>query len=284
MNGISTSHKLQPLDLTVFGPLKTYYNQSLDEWHINNPGKTFDIYSTAEILGKIYTRAISTTYILPLKFWEKFIPEQLARAISYVTDRTAVNDKIPANDAFAVPSTSNDSYENRVLPPTPNIQHLTARIISPEEVVPYPKAASRKRSNRGRKTAATCILTDTPEREAITRKKEESRNKQLHKNLKFPNSKKKVTRQLISSKSEDDDLQKQTDIMHSDENECDMEENDAFLANLEENKECDMEENDAFLANLEENKEVDISSWEPCFSKMQWKENSSLLCCANYRK
>jgi hypothetical protein len=34
-----TSSNLQPLDLTVFGPFKTYYNQALDAWHINNPGK-----------------------------------------------------------------------------------------------------------------------------------------------------------------------------------------------------------------------------------------------------
>ncbi|KAK9708522.1 hypothetical protein QE152_g27163 [Popillia japonica] len=48
---------------------------------------------------------------------------------------------------------------------------------------------------------------------------------------------KKVPRRLISSKSEDDDLQKQTDIIHSDESECDMEAKDVLLADLEENKE-----------------------------------------------
>lgn len=38
-----SSQKLQPLDLTGFGPLKAYYLQAEDSWIRNNPGKTFDI-------------------------------------------------------------------------------------------------------------------------------------------------------------------------------------------------------------------------------------------------
>jgi hypothetical protein len=59
-----TSNKFQPLDLTVYGPLKTFYNRSLDEWHVSNAGKTFDIYCIAEVLGKIYSRAFSTNNIV----------------------------------------------------------------------------------------------------------------------------------------------------------------------------------------------------------------------------
>lgn len=33
-----TSHKFQPLDRTVFGPYKTYYNQAVSEWMLQNPG------------------------------------------------------------------------------------------------------------------------------------------------------------------------------------------------------------------------------------------------------
>lgn len=38
------SHKLQPLDRTVFGPFKKYLNSAGDSWIINNPGKTMTIY------------------------------------------------------------------------------------------------------------------------------------------------------------------------------------------------------------------------------------------------
>ena len=32
------SHKLQPLDRTVYGPLKHYVNNAMDRWMTNNPG------------------------------------------------------------------------------------------------------------------------------------------------------------------------------------------------------------------------------------------------------
>jgi len=35
-----TSHRLQPLDVTFFGPLKNRYNHELDKWMmLGNPGK-----------------------------------------------------------------------------------------------------------------------------------------------------------------------------------------------------------------------------------------------------
>ena len=34
-----TSHRLQPLDRTFFGPLKTFYTQEADKWMVNHPGR-----------------------------------------------------------------------------------------------------------------------------------------------------------------------------------------------------------------------------------------------------
>lgn len=59
-----TSHRLQPLDLSVYGPLKTYYNQAVEAWLLNNKGKTFDIYSVAEALGTAYPRAFTPNNVL----------------------------------------------------------------------------------------------------------------------------------------------------------------------------------------------------------------------------
>lgn len=44
-----TSHKLQPLDRTVYGPLKSYYNSGCQSWLTNNPGKRITIYDVSEI-------------------------------------------------------------------------------------------------------------------------------------------------------------------------------------------------------------------------------------------
>ncbi|KAJ8887693.1 hypothetical protein PR048_013911 [Dryococelus australis] len=35
------SHKLQPLDTSFFGPLKTYYTTACENWMFNSPGKTY---------------------------------------------------------------------------------------------------------------------------------------------------------------------------------------------------------------------------------------------------
>ena len=39
-----TSHRLQPLDVSVYGPLKTGYNKALDAWMREKPGRTATIY------------------------------------------------------------------------------------------------------------------------------------------------------------------------------------------------------------------------------------------------
>ena len=42
-----TSHKLQPLDRTGYGPFKGYYNSALDNWVKENPVTAFSIYGIA---------------------------------------------------------------------------------------------------------------------------------------------------------------------------------------------------------------------------------------------
>lgn len=40
-----TSHKLQPLDRSVFGPFKRYYNTAADEWLLTHPGRPTHLHS-----------------------------------------------------------------------------------------------------------------------------------------------------------------------------------------------------------------------------------------------
>ena len=46
-----TSHKIQPLDMTVYGPFKRHYNHEIDSWLVPHPGKKSQS-KTAEISGK----------------------------------------------------------------------------------------------------------------------------------------------------------------------------------------------------------------------------------------
>ena len=48
------SHKLQPLDNTVYGPLKRYFNEASNPWMTRNPGKTITIYDISQLLGEAF--------------------------------------------------------------------------------------------------------------------------------------------------------------------------------------------------------------------------------------
>lgn len=45
------THKLQPLDVGVFGPFMTYYNQAIANYHMMHPGHKVDIYNLAAFVG-----------------------------------------------------------------------------------------------------------------------------------------------------------------------------------------------------------------------------------------
>lgn len=58
------SHKLQPLDRTVYGPLKRYFNSHADSWMTNNPGKVMTIYNIPSIVTMAYPLAATSTNII----------------------------------------------------------------------------------------------------------------------------------------------------------------------------------------------------------------------------
>ena len=46
------SHKLQPLDVSVSGPFKTYYTQTFNDFVLNHPGQTISIHNVCGLVGK----------------------------------------------------------------------------------------------------------------------------------------------------------------------------------------------------------------------------------------
>lgn len=57
-----SSHRLQ-LDVSVFGPLQTYFKAAMDSWLMRHPGKTISIFNIAELLGKAFNRAMTPSNI-----------------------------------------------------------------------------------------------------------------------------------------------------------------------------------------------------------------------------
>ncbi|KAJ8964234.1 hypothetical protein NQ314_005063 [Rhamnusium bicolor] len=117
------SHKLQPLDRSVYGPLKKYCNSAIDNWMVNNAGKTFSIYDIPGIVKMTLPLAATPTNIMAgfrktgiCPFNENIFPDTEFLA-SYVTDRPAPNhegDEIDRNEVNGVEEQVNEVEEAQV--------------------------------------------------------------------------------------------------------------------------------------------------------------------------
>lgn len=184
-----TSGRMQPLDVSVYGPFKTYYTQEMQLWYRNNPGKTFSIYNVAAAVGQAFPQAFCpqnitsgflNSGIYPLN--PKIFKDHDFLS-SYVTDRplptvpsqdsqlpsySSLEDETSTTSKHTMAKESQNWNENMDLTPdfvqrVPN-QNESASLtlegvvpnqneiagLTPEDVVPYPKAAPRKPTNRGK--------------------------------------------------------------------------------------------------------------------------------------
>ncbi|XP_071577142.1 uncharacterized protein [Temnothorax nylanderi] len=215
------SHKMQPLDRTVFGPLKKSVHAQCDNWMSMNPGRTMTIYDIPGIVAKgaitwsaetrkrgnaernpkslplavTYQNIVSgfeCTGIYPLNpdiFQEyEFLP-------SSVTDRempstSAHPEEVNLNAAdqdtadldTADPETSEpDTADQNEFDPSASsmsrpgdTQNLSTTLQS---IRPFPKAAPRQQTRKGRKRRKSAVLTDSPEMVELAAEQAESMRK-----------------------------------------------------------------------------------------------------------
>ena len=195
-----TSHRLQPLDRAVYGPYKKAYYQAIDAWLRSNPGKTLTIYDVPELVREAqvtscvprnvlsgfqscgiypFNRNIfSESDFLPAAVTDRDFPRVTNHVIEAQTGSAAA-----VNFATVALQTHNhDTNENAVFPeqedhtmlsesnaesPEHNASLAKSSYVSPQELMPLPKAGPRKTTNRGRKRGSTRIITDTPVRNEI---------------------------------------------------------------------------------------------------------------------
>lgn len=118
------SHKLQPLDRSVFGPLKKAVNSTCDGWMRSHPGKSMTIYDIPGILTTAIPLALTqsniqagfrTTGIVP---FNRSLFTELDFAPAFVTDRP---NPIETGDGL-IPNTSIPG--DKTPPPLPSILTL----------------------------------------------------------------------------------------------------------------------------------------------------------------
>lgn len=255
-----TSNKLQPLDRTVFGPFKKFFNQAVDSWLINHPGQTITIYDLPKLCYSAWDRGATPinnksgfkcTGIFP---FDRDVFSEEDYLSSYVTDHDITDIEKNVDNLIQVDSNVSMNNQNDLQLPGPSNQvdnihientsesQLTTQeqdnpktpeknqFISPEKIIPYPKAPPRKTGTcRGRKKGKCMIATDTPEKLLI----EEQKTKKNKEKIKL------VKRKIVSPEGRTKP-KKVKHISSSDEEQSDpylSDSNDSFLeSDVEEEK------------------------------------------------
>ncbi|KAJ3646732.1 hypothetical protein Zmor_024307 [Zophobas morio] len=55
------THRVQPLDVTFFGPLTTYYNSEVTKWFRSHPGRTITHYQVGELFKEAHVKSATVS-------------------------------------------------------------------------------------------------------------------------------------------------------------------------------------------------------------------------------
>lgn len=228
------SHRLQPLDRSVYGPFKKYLSSAQDSWLRNNPGKSMTIYDIPSLVRDALP--LATTPINIMKGFKVSGIEPFNRDIfgddeflpSSVTDRPALppvpptlsqtveievvamassdspketpdmpTSNLPASEIFSASAIS----EPEPVASTSGLNGTTSQItskgkitFSPEFVRQFPTIKQRKTTLRVRRKRKSAILTDTPEKDAL---EEEQNSRKSKKSKEIIKSKVKTVKKKI---------------------------------------------------------------------------------------
>ena len=197
------SHKLQPLDRSVYGLFKTFYNQAANGFMVTHLGKSITIYDVAELVGQADGQALTpknirsgfaTCGIWPFnrdifhedEFLSSYVSDRPHCSTSdhETTDQPEDHYSISSTPStcILIPSTSAASEEIE----NASISHP----ISPEAILPLPQCTQpRKKIIQQKKKQKTQILTDIPVKDAIAAEKMQvGKKRKLH----FSKKKKQV--------------------------------------------------------------------------------------------
>lgn len=144
-----TTHRMQPLDVGIYGPFKTALATIYDDWLISNPGKTITVRNLGEFTNKAFNRAFTRQNII----------NSFKKPGIWPVNRLAFSDE------DFVASTVTDQPQNQALNPTAeteqsetlatnddlssqNIQPSSSTMRSPETKILQNEDSSQSVSNK----------------------------------------------------------------------------------------------------------------------------------------
>lgn len=150
-----TSHRLQPLDCTVFGSLKHQYAKECDLWHTNNPGSRLSMYDIVEIFSKAFlhiatmekaVKGFQTTGIHPFNDGifsdHDFLPAEVTDVLVEEEGERSLT-RQNSSENIQPPNPKQPETEQEIIEPQPSCSHTSfSDLIS--KVSPKPKSDARK--------------------------------------------------------------------------------------------------------------------------------------------
>lgn len=151
------THKLQPLDKTFMGSLKSHYSEAIRIWlrHSERPVGPYDI---AELFGKAYVNC--QTASIAINGFSRTGIYPCDRGVFTEVDFIAAEHEV-LGETSSEQALNNVAAEARcsstadVRPSTPHT------LVSPAEILPVPQP-KKKMSNRGRKASSAAVITSSP--------------------------------------------------------------------------------------------------------------------------
>lgn len=187
-----TTHRLQPLDVAFFGPLKTFFSQASDNFSVSHPGQGITDYNIGELLSTAYFKA--ATVGNAVKGFracgiEPFNPQVFGDedfAPAATTERSFHEIMDPQHNITDPPQTSASSQNTEPSQqivtsepgPSNRPQFSLANHKSIYDVKPLPNAT---RGKRNRQVKCATIITSTPVKIKLMEKEKEKEEKQKRK-------------------------------------------------------------------------------------------------------
>lgn len=178
------SHALQPLDVSVYGPLKRYYNTELNRWMGNHGGRPFKVENIPAMLSIVLPKAVTPTTIqsgfrgtgiVPLNPQifppEMFLPSYISAQGAVQNDESENEEETRNIDILAPNDVPDPAAFVEVEAPGPRALRRTL-----EEVRPFPKPTPQRKSTRGRPPGRSTILTDDATRNELAAKQTKRNN------------------------------------------------------------------------------------------------------------
>ena len=172
-----TTHKLQVLDVSVFGPFKNYMSQEIDLWMTNNPGNRVTDYDLAFIRACTPKNIISgfqSTGLYPLDT-SVFDDSQFAASEHLRHDKEVNTDGVSKNSNSQDDNTGkncNVELKDQVSEEPGPSAHVTI-----EKISPLPKKVENGSKKRKIQREQSEVITSTPYKKRVEEKSKGKANK-----------------------------------------------------------------------------------------------------------